>query len=485
MRPHFRPIRLLIRHRFETTITALAALFILVLVPTDAGSAIGWRGDFENGSFSQWNYGVQTKHSSRATIVTSVAGGPVRQGRYAARYEVQPGDNNVSGSGMGERTEALISGQPTGAGEGVEQFWAWSTYFPEDFDSPAGAWNVFTQFHHDGTTGQSNIHFELKDKTTIGLRVMGGSVTAPVRRDFTLANLQRGKWYDFVFRVKWSSSGSGFVEAWVDGSRVLPLVSTPTLYSGQNVYLKQGYYRAAYDKTTVIYHDGMRRGTSYAEVAAEFPPGGEIPPPPPPPSSTAPVNSTAPAVSGQASEGSALSASTGSWNNTPTSYAYQWQSSLDAGASWASVTGATLKTFNNTATFVNRHVRVIVTAANSSGSTASTSTAVGPIAPIAPITVSLPPSNSAAPVISGETVVGSTLTATQGIWNNEPTSYSYQWQSSRNGGASWASVSGATLPTFDNKASFMKRHIRVIVTATNSSGSSAATSNAAGPIDKR
>ena len=201
----------------------------------------------------------QSKVEGRMTLLRAVEGGRVRRGSMAARFEVRAGDTDVAGSGEGERTEVFLDDRHTGASEGETQWWAWSTYFPTDFDPPPGAWNVFTSFHHTGSTGQANIHFDVRDRTSIGLRVLGGSFDAPAKKDFVLAELQRGKWYDFVFHVKWSSSGSGFVEMWVDGKRVVPLTQTPTLYEGQGVYLKQGYYRSPHAQSTVVFHDGTRR----------------------------------------------------------------------------------------------------------------------------------------------------------------------------------------------------------------------------------
>jgi hypothetical protein len=256
---------------YRETLVALLALALLgaalVAMPSTAKSTIGWRGDFETGNFSQWTNGVQAKDPSRVSINSNMT----RQGRYAARFEVRSGDNNVAGSGSGERSEVLVTTSLTDGYEGREAYWAWSTYFPETFDSPGGGWNAFTQFHHSGSTGQVNVHFAVNDKTRIGLRVLGGDPSSPVRKDFTLASLERGRWYDFVFHVKWSSNPSvGFVETWVNGQLVVPKTFTPTLYPGQGVYAKQGYYRSAYAGTTVLYHDGMRRGSTYDEVAAEF-----------------------------------------------------------------------------------------------------------------------------------------------------------------------------------------------------------------------
>jgi len=88
-----------------------------------------------------------------------------------------------------------------------------------------------------------------------------------------------------------------------------------------------------------------------------------------------------------------------------------------------------------------------------------------------------PPSNTAAPVISGALVVGSTLTSTTGSWTNSPTSYTYQWYA----GAS--PISGATSSTFVTTSGEVGSNITCQVVAANIAGtSSAATSNSLGPI---
>ena len=46
-----------------------------------------------------------------------------------------------------------------------------------------------------------------------------------------------------------------------------------------------------------------------------------------------------------------------------------------------------------------------------------------------------PPVNTSLPTISGQTVVGDTLTAANGSWSNGPTGYSYQWQDCNSSGA--------------------------------------------------
>lgn len=258
-----------------TIIASVAALAVLVVLdgaqakvvrepspraPDLSRAKVLWTGGFESGDFSEWNLQPQQKQKGRASVVTDVEGAPPRQGRYALRVEVRPGDNNVAGSGSGERTELLIGAGLTDGQEGRESYWAWSTYFPANFTAPAGTWNAFTQFHQTGPTGQANIQFDVRDLKTIGLRVMGGDFGAPTLKSFALAPLQRGHWYDFLFHVKWSPDGRvGFVEVFVDGFQIVPKTFTPTLYRGQGAYLKMGYYRSAYGQTSVVYADAVRR----------------------------------------------------------------------------------------------------------------------------------------------------------------------------------------------------------------------------------
>ena len=268
----------------RASLLALAAAIFLSLAP-DAGAEILWRGDYETANFSQWT-AVQAV-PGRTSFVTDI----VREGRYAARFEINPGDKPINATG--ERTEIY---KETGEAAGVESWWAWSTYFGNDFNpNPDTLWNIFTDWHHSGCCGQANVHFEVDTTFSpwrIQLRTFGGDVNQNQRR-FRLAELERNKWYDFVFHVRWAPDNTGFVEVWLNGQLVVPKTFTPTTYHGQHVYLKQGIYRGASALTTAIYHDGMRRGQSYEDVAT-------LPAPAPAPAPTtepapAPAPTTEPA----------------------------------------------------------------------------------------------------------------------------------------------------------------------------------------------
>jgi predicted secreted protein len=86
------------------------------------------------------------------------------------------------------------------------------------------------------------------------------------------------------------------------------------------------------------------------------------------------------------------------------------------------------------------------------------------------------PSNSISPAISGTAQVGVTLTAYEGSWLNEPTSFAYQWK--KDG----TNISGAVARTYQPVSGDATHAITVAVTATNSAGSATATSPATAAV---
>jgi len=87
-----------------------------------------------------------------------------------------------------------------------------------------------------------------------------------------------------------------------------------------------------------------------------------------------PVNTAIPVISGTTTEGEVLSTTTGTWTNSPSSYAYQWKNN------GSNIGGATSSSYLLTAGDVGDTITVDVTATNGSGSsTPATSSGVGPI----------------------------------------------------------------------------------------------------------
>jgi hypothetical protein len=197
----------------------------------------------------------------------------------------------------------------------------------------------------------------------------------------------------------------------------------------------------------------------------------------------APSNTTQPAISGTATVASTLTATQGSWTGDPTSFAYQWvrcpsDGGDPTGSNCAVVGGATTQAYIVSSADVGFRLRVRVTATNADGSTTAASNATALIAAEAQAPVRI-----SDPVVSGTARAGSTLTATQGQWRNNPTSFAFQWvrcpaTGGNPTGSDCAAIGGATAATHQVSTADVGRRLRVRVTATNADGSATAASNA-------
>ena len=172
------------------------------------------------------------------------------------------------------------------------------------------------------------------------------------------------------------------------------------------------------------------------------------------------VNTALPTITGTAQVGQTLTASTGTWTNSPTSYAYQWNTN------GSPIGGATNSTYVFQTSDLSGYITVTVTAMNSVGVSApATSLAFG-------LNISQPV-NTAYPYVTGIEQVGQTLTAGNGSWSGNPTSftYTYQWFNSSTG-----SIAGQTSSTYVAEVGDLGSYVTVKVTATNAAGSNTSSS---------
>jgi hypothetical protein len=179
----------------------------------------------------------------------------------------------------------------------------------------------------------------------------------------------------------------------------------------------------------------------------------------------APSNTLAPVASGGLSVNSVLSVTNGTWTGVPApTFTYQWK------RGGVDVAGATASSYTLVVGDVGAMMSCSVTATNATGSATAASNSVGPV------TAATAPVNSVAPAVTGSTTVGSLLSCSQGTWTGSPTGYAYQWKQ----GAS--NISGATSSTYTLVTADIGASISCVVTATNVTGSTPATSNSVGPV---
>ena len=187
------------------------------------------------------------------------------------------------------------------------------------------------------------------------------------------------------------------------------------------------------------------------------------------PIASIPVDTTAPAITGNLISGSTLTASTGTWTNSPTGYAYAWQRCDATGANCVVIASAIGATYTLTDADVSSTLDVIVSAVNSAGSTSSTSGQTTAIWPHAPADLT-------SPTISGSIALNSVLAAGQGTWTESPVGYTYEWQQCDSSGAICTAITGATAGTYTPIPANVGSTLVVMVTASNIGGSTSATS---------
>lgn len=164
----------------------------------------------------------------------------------------------------------------------------------------------------------------------------------------------------------------------------------------------------------------------------------------------------------------------GTWTETPTSYAYQWQRDNAGGGTFSGIAGATASTYTTQAADNLCQVRCVVSARNYTAQSAAGAMSNA-------IQVIALPVNTAPPAVTGTTEVGQALVCSTGTWTGSPT-YAYQWQRDNAGGGSFTNIAGATTNVYALDPADQTCMVRCNVIATNAGGSVTATSNAVGPV---
>jgi hypothetical protein len=180
---------------------------------------------------------------------------------------------------------------------------------------------------------------------------------------------------------------------------------------------------------------------------------------------TPPESTEAPTVSGRAAVNEILSCSQGRWSGNPKpTFTYQWV--RDPGSEETSIEAATAPTYKVASADQGHSLACRVTAQNSLGSASRLSSNSLAIAGI-------PPVRTAPPEVLGvePASVGETLTCSSGEWSGSPKpTFKYRWQ--RDG----VLIAGATSTVYTVEAADQLHALSCTVIATNSAGSTEASS---------
>jgi hypothetical protein len=198
-------------------------------------------------------------------------------------------------------------------------------------------------------------------------------------------------------------------------------------------------------------------------------------------SEAAPTNTKEPTISYvyPIKVGTELTGNKGSWKNAnKNGFTYQWLRCNDNGEACNKITNATGTTYTVVDADQKHTIRLDVTASNADGKTTvrANATALVPAKQGAP--AELTP-----PKVSGQAVVGQTLTATSGTWaGNQPISYTFKWQSC-NAAVTSCPATGHSGTSYTVRSADVGKRIRVKVLAKNSVGQTPGLSDPTGIVE--
>jgi hypothetical protein len=187
----------------------------------------------------------------------------------------------------------------------------------------------------------------------------------------------------------------------------------------------------------------------------------------------APVNTTAPVITGAALRGITLTGTPGIWSGIGNSIGYQWQRSTD-GRTWTAIPGVTGTAYTLAVPDEGDTVRLLITVTNPDGTVSVPSAATATVLATAP-------ANATAPTIAGAAQRGDSLTSTPGAWSGIGNTLAYQWQRST-GASGWTDIAGAVQTTYKLLVADEGATVRIRITATNPDGSSSTASAATATV---
>ncbi|MFG1876473.1 heparin lyase I family protein [Sphaerisporangium sp. NPDC049003] len=190
-----------------------------------------------------------------------VVGSPVRDGSYAARFQLDRSDPITSSSKRAEITQSDT--QPLNA----DRWYGFSLNLPSSWVSDVAA-EIVSQWHHCDTCGGGS--------PPLALLTQAGHWKIDFRGEvIDLGPYSTGTWTDWAFHVKWRTDSNGVLEVWRNGVPVLSRSGATFAGGAHSPYFKFGIYKwdwaASKPKSTltqrVMYYDALRLGDERARLA--------------------------------------------------------------------------------------------------------------------------------------------------------------------------------------------------------------------------
>lgn len=173
----------------------------------------------------------------------------------------------------------------------------------------------------------------------------------------------------------------------------------------------------------------------------------------------APMVLTPASITGSGLAGATYTGVPADFSPYPNESTYQWY--VNSGSGLSPIQGETSLTYQSLSGQVGYDLVFEHTAVTEGGTTVSRSDALRLASPTTPIA-------STNPTLAGSGQWGFAVNTNNGAWSNNPTIFSYKWQTDQSG--SWADIADETNPSYTPPQALMGARIRSVVRAENAGG---------------
>ena len=195
----------------------------------------------------------------------------VRSGHRAAEITLHPGarfEAGRNGNADSERAE-LLEARRLVSKEGVAYEFSWSMFVPRDFPIVPVRLVVAQWKQYCG----SDLAPCSDDSPVLAVRYINGNllITQDLDHRYIVRYQEkrdlRGHWLDLRFRVRFTPRSTGFVQAWLNGTKVVdytgatadPETAATGYAAPSHFYFKMGLYRNVMRQPMTIYLDEYRK----------------------------------------------------------------------------------------------------------------------------------------------------------------------------------------------------------------------------------
>lgn len=241
-----------------------APVWGLPLIGFARSATIMFVSNFDSG-FSEWNTeDLCCGHSGQ--IVSS----PTRAGKGAMKITLNQNDDR--------RAEIKLGAVPANS----EQWYGFSVFVPRQYKKDR-VHEIIAQWHGkpDRNLGESNVRpplaldieddkFGLINHWDANRNLEKSNIP---EQEWDLGTIQKGKWTDWVFHVKWSYKSDGLIEVWKDGNLAVRKTGPNSYNDEKGPYFKMGVYKNRWGSGVserTLYFDEVRIGdpsAGYSSVA--------------------------------------------------------------------------------------------------------------------------------------------------------------------------------------------------------------------------